>query len=90
MDFGKLLEIVQTKAADLITLGGKIHPYVGVVVAVFLGGLMIYLGFKAKAQRWEQEKKNAGEKISTEVGKDQQTTEQVLDQADKFFEEKKD
>jgi hypothetical protein len=83
--YAKIQEQLMLYGSQLITLGGNISPYVGAAIALVLGALLIYLGFKVKARAWEQDKKDAGEVIGGEVGNDQNTTKPVLDQGDDFL-----
>ena len=87
--FAKIQEQLMLHGAALITLGGKINPWVGGALALIIGGLLIYLGFKVKAGAWEQDKKDSGEQVGEQVGQDQNTTKPVLDQGDDFFGDKK-
>jgi len=84
MDWGNLSNILTTKAVDLITLGGKIHPYAGAAVALIIVGLLVWLAIKAGKQIWAKKKKEAGEAISN-TGKEQGIAKKTQDGVDNFL-----
>jgi len=86
--YAKIYETLQLYGAQLITLGGRIHPYVGGAVGVLLLFGLIWLGWKVKKRAWEHEKDQSGSNVGGEVGQDQNTTKPVLDQGDDFFGDK--
>lgn len=83
-----ILQSLQTNGLSLITMGGKIHPYLGAAVALILSILLIYLAIKAKAEKWENEKKKSGEVISDGTSNSQDTSKKVGDAGDDFLDGK--
>ena len=80
-----ILTALQTNGIQLITLFGSISPYLGGAVAVILAGLLIYVGFKAAAQAWADQKSNSGGSIGGEVGGDQNVAGNVTDNGNTFL-----
>ena len=83
--YEKLLEQIQSHGMELVTMGGKVSPYVGAGIAVLLTVVLIFLGFKVKKRKWEDAKKKAGETIGDQTADDQQTTDSVHSDVDDFF-----
>ena len=83
----EIQETIFQYGVELITMGGNIHPAVGAGIAVVLGILSIYLGFKVKKVKWEESKKKAGEKLGKELGGDQKSADDVQEGIDDFLDD---
>jgi hypothetical protein len=79
---------LQLHGMEFITMGGSIHPYVGAAVGLIVTIGLIYLGIMAAKERWQKQKKEAGDAVK-DVGKDQNASDNTQDKADDFFGDKK-
>lgn len=84
-----LFNTLKVYSVELVTMGGRVHPYVGAAVALLVTVGLIFLGFKAKSQKWEDVRDKAGRAVGKDTGKDQQAAGDVLKQSDDFFGDKK-
>lgn len=78
-------ESLSTYSVKLIAMAGSINPYVGAAVALLIGILLIYAGFKAKAEKWMGDKEKSGEQISKGTSDSQNTAKGVNDKGDDFL-----
>jgi len=74
---------------DIITMGGKINPYIGLVISVILGIILVFVGFKFKNENWNSKVDASGSTIGTETNHNQDTTDEVLDGTDDWLDGKK-
>ena len=86
MDYEAIRNMLSENAMKLITMGGKIHPYGGAIIALLLGIGMIWLGIKVSKQMWAKRKKKAGEVIAN-TGKEQQSAKKTQDGIDDFLDD---
>jgi len=80
-----ILNSVQSNGLSLITMGGKISPYLGAVIALAIGIFLIYAMNRAKKEKFQDDKKQGGEVISDETSKSQDTAKKVGDAGDDFL-----
>lgn len=64
MDYETIQRTLGENATELITMGNSIHPALGGAIALLMVGAFIWLGIRAKKQKWSIRKKKAGEAIS--------------------------
>jgi len=72
-------------AADLVKMGGQIHPLVGGIVALLITGGLIYLGIKVKKKLFQERVSEVAGKVQVGTSKDQKTSKSINDGIDDFL-----
>lgn len=80
-----IYEQLQRYGLELITFAGKINPYAGAAIALFIAFALIWFGIKAKSERTEEEKKKVEEHVGTGTGQDQKTIDDENKKSDDFL-----
>lgn len=89
MDYQKLSDTIIENGTQLVTLGGKIHPYAGAAVALLIVIASIWLGFKVKSQVWQKLKQKSGELLAG-TGSDQAAADKTQKTGDDFLDKEED
>ena len=84
-----LFNFLQSNGMTLVTLGGKINPVLGAILASILTVVLLFLGYKAKKEMWDNAIHNSGENIGTTTGENQNTADDVLHGTDDWLDGKK-
>lgn len=84
-----LFNFLQSNGMALVTLGGKINPALGAIAGSILMVILLFLGYKAKKEMWDNAIHNSGENIGTTTEENQHTADDVLDGTNDWLDGKK-
>lgn len=72
---------------EAMSLGGQIHPYVGLALGVLVVIIAIVYGINAGKKKWEKAKKKAGEMVGGEAPKKQKARDTAHQNLDDFLDD---